>query len=51
MQPTLNTDVIKVCIPPEEEAIASKACEIHYCQFESFEILSNATENDTSREV
>ena len=27
----------KVFIPPEEEAIASKACEIHYCQFEIFE--------------
>ena len=23
--------LIKVCIPPEEEAFASKACEIHYC--------------------
>ena len=28
-----DNDLIKVCIPPEEEALSSKACEIHYCFF------------------
>ena len=39
-----------ICIPPEEEALASKACEIQYCLFVGF-ILSKATENETNREV
>ena len=42
--------IIKVCIPPEEGAIAPKAREIHYYLL-FLRILSNAAENDTSREV
>ena len=42
---------IKACIPPEEVAIATKAREIHVCKFVCFEVLSNATENDTNRQV
>ena len=42
---------IKVCIPPEEVAIATKAREIHVCKFVCCQVLSNAAENDTIRQV
>ena len=40
---------IKVCIPPEEEAFASKACE-NTLLFVCLAFVSKATENETSRE-
>ena len=42
---------IEVCIPPEEVAIATKAREIHVCKFVCCQVLSNAAENDTNRQV
>ena len=39
----------KVCIPPEEEAFASKAC-LFVCLFVLF-LVSKDTENETDREV
>ena len=42
---------IKVCIPPEEEAIASKACGMNICIVSLFVQMPKATENDSNREA
>ena len=42
---------IKVFIPPEEEAIASKACENTLLYVSLIVCLSKAPENETSRQV
>ena len=42
---------IKVCIPPEEEAIASKACENTLLFVSLIVCLSKAPENETNRQV
>ena len=39
---------IKVCIPPEEEAFASRACGINACKIVC---LSKATENNYNRQI
>ena len=39
-----------VCLPPEEEVLASKACVIQYLLFVCF-VLSKATENESNREI
>ena len=51
LTPRLVSLSIKVRIPPEEEAIASKACGIHICIVSLFVYMSKATEKSIKRKI